>query len=189
MKRFATAALTLFVLAACNAPGPAAPETTEPVAQHWICGREYVNFAWGYQRRGVVLDGDGHVWSYQIKGTPQSLPNPWQPKDLNKLTAADLSVRYNGAVDTGQRTTADDVAQHMPLIREASATPPTEGRHVGADMGATVLYCLARNVPGGSYRQVLLDQKGDVETSNPSSAAKELAVWLTHVLGPTSPAG
>ena len=147
MKRFATAALTLFVLAACNAPGPAAPETTEPVAQHWICGREYVNFAWGYQRRGVVLDGDGHVWSYQIKGTPQSLPNPWQPKDLNKLTAADLSVRYNGAVDTGQRTTGGTTGRRPGGSTDAAGTTMRWDRASHWRMCARIVRCRRLNSP------------------------------------------
>jgi hypothetical protein len=186
MKRLALLSLTLVILAGCNSPMPSAGPA-EPTTQRWICGREYVNYAWGYQRRGTVLDSDGHVWRYEFKGTPPSLPNPWQPKDPNNLTVADLSARYNGAVDIGQRASADDIAQRMPLIREAAQTLPTEGRHVGADMGATVTYCLARNVPGGSYRQVLLDQKGDFESTNPSSAAKELAAWLGRVLGSATP--
>ncbi|MBI1211245.1 MAG: hypothetical protein GC190_07270 [Alphaproteobacteria bacterium] len=185
--RIATILFALISLTACNSPTPATDEPPEPTSQPWICGREYVNFAWGYQRRGAVLDGDGHVWRYEFKGTPASLPNAWQPKDPNALTETELGARYNGAVDIGQRSSADDVAAHMPLIREAAGTPPTEGHQVGADMGATVLYCLARNVPGGTYRQVLIDQKGDIETTNPSAAAKQLATWLNRVLGTDYP--
>ena len=183
MKRLALASLSLSVLAGCTTASTDASDqpSAEPTPQHWICGREYENFAWGYQRRGVVLDGYGNVWRYDFKGTPASLPNPWHAKDLNALTEAELKVRYNGAADTGKHVADDDIARHMALIREAARTPPTEGRHVGADMGATVVYCLARNVPGATYRQVLIDQKGDVESTNPSSAAKELAAWLNGV--------
>jgi hypothetical protein len=123
----------------------------------------------------------GNIWRYDFKGTPTSLPNPWHAKDLNSQTEDELKVRYNGASDTGKHISTDDIAQHMALIREAARTPPTEGRHVGADMGETIVYCLARNVPGATYRQVLIDQKGDIESTNPSSAAKELASWLDGV--------
>jgi len=181
MKRLAVVLSSLATLAACTLPPPAEPPSREQTPQRWICGREYENHAWGYQRRGVVIDGTGAIWRYDFKGSPNALVNPWQPKNLSGLTDKELDVRYNGASDTGKRINPDDIAQRMALIREAASTPPTEPRQHGADMGETVLYCLARNVPGATYRQVLIDQKGDYESTNPSSAAKELAVWLIGV--------
>ena len=180
MKRLALTLPALASLCACTTGAADGPIASGP-SQRWICGSEYENFAWGYQRRGVVLDGEGHVWSYDFKGTPTSLPNPWRPKDLNVLTEEELRVRYNGAVDTGQRVDPDDIARHIALIIDASKTLPGEGRHAGADMGETTVYCLARNVPYATYRQVLLDQKGDIETANPSSSARALSSWLAGV--------
>jgi len=183
MKCLAIAALIALPLCACNSSGSGAagqPSAPGP-QQRWVCGREFENFAWGYQRRGVVLDGEGHVWSYAFKGTPASLPNAWHAKDFNALSEDELRARYDGAVDTGQRVDPDDIARHVALIIDASKAQPTEGRQVGADMGATVVYCLARNVPYATYRQVLIDQKGDFDRSNPSSAAKALETWLAGI--------
>jgi hypothetical protein len=45
-----------------------------------------------------------------------------------------------------------------------------------------MLYCFERNAARATYRQVLIDQKGDFESTNPSSAAKALAAWLDGVL-------
>src|SRR5262245_29014772 len=56
------------------------PEPTPVTTQQtWLCGREYVNHAWGYQRRGVVVDMAGNVWRYDFRGSPTALVNPWQP--------------------------------------------------------------------------------------------------------------
>ncbi len=188
MKRIFAAAIATFALSACNSMNAASGDsgaTSEPTKQSWICGREYENFAWGYQRHGVVIDGDGHVLKYDFKGTPASLPNPWHAKDVNNMSEAELRQRYNGAVDTGKRASIDDIAQHMAPIRDAAQTPPTEGRNAGADMGETTVYCFVRNMPGGTYRQILLDQKGDFERTNPSSAAKALVAWLTGIFSGT----
>src|SRR5258706_4644706 len=106
MKRFVIAPLSTLLLAGCNTASSGAADPTaaaEPTTQSWICGQEYENYAWGYQRHGVVLDGEGRVWRYDIKGTPASLPNPWHAKDLDNMSEDDLKVRYNGAVDTGRR--------------------------------------------------------------------------------------
>lgn len=181
MKRLVTALLSLATLAACTMPATSEPPSREPAPQRWICGREYENHAWGYQRRGLVLDGTGTVWRYDFKSSPAALVNPWQAKNLDALSESELEVRYNGAADTGKRIDPDDIARHMALIRDAAGARPTEPRPRGADMGSTVLYCLTRNVPGATYRQVLIDQKGDFESTNPSSAAKELAAWLNGV--------
>ena len=188
MKRIFAVALTAIALSACNSVNAASGDPgamPEPAKQSWICGREYENFAWGYQRHGVVIDGDGHVLKYDFKGTPAGLPNPWHAKDMNNMSEAELRQRYNGAVDTGKRVSADEIAQHVALMRDAAQTPPTEGRNAGADMGETTVYCLVRDVPSGTYRQVLLDQKGDFERTNPSSAAKALATWLAGIFSGT----
>jgi hypothetical protein len=184
MKRFVIAPLSALALCGCNTANPGGPAQTaapEATPQSWICGQEYENYAWGYQRHGVALDGEGRVWRYDVKGTPASLPNPWHAKDPNNLSEDDLKARYNGAVDTGRRVSADDIAEHMPLIREAGTIAPTQGRNAGADMGETTLYCLARHVPHANYRQVLIDQKGDIERTNPSPAAKALGAWLDGI--------
>jgi hypothetical protein len=49
--------------------------------------------------------------------------------------------------------------------------PPARRRH-----GVNGALLLAR-----TYRQVLANQKGDFESTNPSFAAKELAAWLLGV--------
>ena len=189
MKRLAVASVCIFVPCGCTTASSGATDQApapEPTTLPWVCGQEYENYAWGYQRRGVVLAGDGSIWRYDVKGSPATPPNSWHPKDMNALTEAELRVRYNGAIDTGKRVPIDDIAQHLPLVREAATTPPTEGRNAAADMGEKTLYCLVRNVPYGTYRQVLIDQKGDFDRTNPSSAAKALAAWLDGVFKATS---
>ena len=186
-RAVAFVSFSALLLCACNAANsgsaePGGDASHGATSQSWICGREYENFAWGYQRRGVVLDGDGRVWRYEFKGTPASLPNPWHAKDLGALTEEELRQRYNGAVDTGKRVSADDIAQHMVLIHDAARASPTTPRNAGADMGTYMLYCFERNAAGATYRQVLIDQKGDFESTNPSSAAKALAAWLDGIL-------
>src|SRR5215468_5400433 len=114
MKRLTP--LVLLILGGCTNTGAANEPSAGAPSQRWICGREYVNFAWGYQRHGVVLDGEGHVWAYEFKGSPTSLPNPWQPRDLDALTEDELRVRYNGAVDTGKHADPSDIARHLATI-------------------------------------------------------------------------
>jgi hypothetical protein len=186
MSRYALAAVSLVTLTACEAGSSSkpTPDTTAPnIQQTWLCGREYVNHAWGYQRRGVVLDAKGNVWKYDFKGSPTALVNPWGPKDMSNMSEEELKLRYNGAMTTGTKVSAEEIAQHFPLIAEASNATPTQPKSVGADMGQNTLYCYTYDAAKRSYAQVMLDNKGDWESTNPSPAAKLLAAWLDARLG------
>jgi hypothetical protein len=183
------AAVSIVTLTACDADAtkpstpPADPVTTPATQQTWLCGREYHNQAWGYQRRGVVLDTLGHVWRYNIKSMPNALVNPWQPKDLTSMSEEELKLRYNGATTTDQVVLAAEIAANLPLIAEAAAAKPTEPKGVGADMGSNTLYCYTYDAGKRTYAQIMLDQKGDWESTNPSTAAKTLGAWLDKALG------
>jgi hypothetical protein len=189
MTRFAWLAVPFVTLTACeegvkrpDVP-PADAATVAAAGQNWLCGFEYVNHAWGYQRRGAVLDTKGHIWTYDFRSSPTALVNPWGPKDLANMSEEELKLRYNGAADTGQKVTAEEIERHLPLIAEAAKGGATEPKNVGADMGAFTRYCFTYDAASGRYSQVMLDQKGDWETTNPSEAAKTLNAWLTPIVG------
>ena len=181
------AAVSLVTLTACEAgstkpstpPDPTAPN----IQQTWLCGREYVNQAWGYQRRGVALDAKGNVWKYDFKGSPTALVNPWGPKDMANMSEEELKLRYNGAMVSDVKVPPEEIAKHFALIEEASQATPTQPKSVGADMGQNTLYCYTYDAAKRTYGQVMLDNKGDWESTNPSPAAKTLAAWLDSRLG------
>jgi hypothetical protein len=185
MSRHITlAALSLTALSACDAE--IAKPTTPPVdsaasGQTWLCGREYANQAWGYQRRGVVLDTAGNIWKYDIN--PAANARPWSPTDMSRLSEAELKMRYESAMTTGAKVPAGEIAKHFPLIEEASQATPPQPSPGGADMGQNTLYCYTYDAIKRSYAQVMLDNRGDWNSTNPSPAAKTLTVWLDARLG------
>lgn len=185
MSRYALAAVSLVTLTACEAAStkPSTPPDPANIRQTWLCGREYVNHAWGYQRRGVVLDAKGNIWKYDFKGSPTALVNPWGPKDMSNMSEEELKLRYNGAMVSGTKVSAEEIVQHFPLIEEASNAKPTEPKSVGADMGQNTLYCYTYDATKRTYAQVMLDNKGDWESTNPSTASKLLTAWLDARLG------
>jgi len=186
MSRIALlAAVSLVTLTACevDATKPSTPPDPAATGQTWLCGREYANQAWGYQRRGVVLDTAGNVWRYDFKSSPAALVNPWGPKDVSVMSEEELKLRYNGAMTTGTKVPVEEIARHMPLIADAADATPPQPKSVGADMGQYLLYCYTYDAARRSYAQVMLDNKGDWESTNPSPAAKTLAVWLDNRLG------
>lgn len=177
------AAVSLVTLAACEADATKPPVPTAPSAQQtWMCGREFSNHAWGYQRHGVVLDMMGNIWRYDFKRA--SGATPWNPNDMAHLTEADLKMRYDGAVVVpGRQVPAPEIEKVFPLVGDAARVKPTEPAPHGADMGQTVTYCYTYDAGTHSYAQVLLDNRGDVDSTNPSQAAVNLRSWLNGWFG------
>lgn len=185
-RRAIIAALSFASLTACEAGSGKPPDAPPPAAtpstqQTWLCGREYANMAWGYQRRGVVLDTTGDIWKYDIN--PAANATPWSPKDMSRLSEADLKMRYETAMTTGAKIPVEEIARNFALIEEASNATPTRPSPVGADMGQNTLYCYTYDAATRTYGQVMLDNKGDWDSTNPSEAAKKLRTWLDGALG------
>ena len=182
LSRPLLAAVSLVSLSACemeatkpSVPTPPAPPPAS-AQQTWMCGREYANHAWGYQRHGVVLDMSGNIWTYEVKGAGA---RPWNATDMTRLSEADLKMRYEGAmVQAGKKVPAVEIEKVFPLIDDASRGKITEPSPHGADMGQTVLYCLKYDARSRTYAEVMLDNKGDVDSTNTSQAARNLRSWL-----------
>ncbi|MEQ1754206.1 MAG: hypothetical protein ABL973_08725 [Micropepsaceae bacterium] len=153
-------------------------------AQKWLCGREYVNHAWGYQRHGTVIDASGTVLRYDIRSAVNNLVNPWSPKDALHMSEDELKLRYNGATATERKVPAADIAKNYPLIAEAARAKPTDPKMTAADMGQHLTYCLAYDEVTHSYSEVMIDNRGDWTSTNPSPAARTLSAWLDQALGP-----
>jgi hypothetical protein len=169
-------------LAGCEAVPASAPPAS-PLAQTWVCGREYVNHAWGYVRYGTVIDRDGNVWRYNNRTAANTADNRWSPKDHLHLSESDLRARYNGATKASIQVSPGEIARHVPLIDEAANGKLSEPRMTAADMGEFVSYCYQYDATQQSYRPVILEQHGDVTMANASRAAQDLASWIDKALG------
>jgi len=169
-------------LAGCEAVPASTPPPT-PIAQTWVCGREYVNHAWGYVRYGTVIDRDGNVWRYNNRVVPNSGAKIWNPKDQARLTEDDLAARYQGAAKADIHVSTGDIVLRLPQISEASGGKLTEPRITAADMGEFVSYCYDHDPAQHSYRQVILEEHGDLTMTNTSPAARDLANWIDRTLG------
>ncbi|MBP6012486.1 MAG: hypothetical protein KBA31_09690 [Alphaproteobacteria bacterium] len=180
------ATVSLVTLTACEGVDATTPSKPTPsqTQQTWLCGREYVNHAWGYQRYGAVLDTAGNIWRYKIERVPAGQARPWDPRDMTTLTDADLKMRYEGAmVVSGKKVPLPEVEKNFPLIADAAEAKPTQPSPRGADMGQTLTYCYTYDANARTYSQVMLDNKGDWDSTNPSQAGKNLTSWVNGWLG------
>lgn len=138
----------------------------------WICGREYVNHAWGFHQNGKVIDSQGRILSYDT-----SSRGPVQ-HESETYTAEELASRYDGATPDNRSVPIAEIEHFMPLIAEAAREKMSEPKSVGADMGSRTLYCFVQDMESGAYREVPLVIMGDWTSVREGDSAKQLADWL-----------
>ncbi len=145
----------------------------------WLCGQETTD-AVAKTRIGNVIDRQGRVWQYGLGGKASAgPPYRWQVKDAPVATADELSQRYATATPTGRSVAGADIASHLPLIEEAAKTEAIVSDHRDAmTRGTAMLYCLIQDKAPGSYREIVLEQRGTLVRTNPSAAARQLIAWF-----------
>jgi hypothetical protein len=154
-------------------------ETDEVATGPWLCGEETTDII-AKTRAGHVIDREGHVWTYRHGRAAAKLAFAWRADEKSSVVTAEaLAKRYAGATRAGRDLEADDVVQHLPLIAEAAKTEAAASDQVDTMTNGIVrLYCLLEEKKAGTYREIILDQRGALVRVNASPAARELVAWF-----------
>jgi len=136
---------------------------------------EYINYAWGYQHSGWLMDSSGTVRYFHV-------PEKWMVPDTD--AAIDISgiEHYMGKADSVITVVDRSIlAEKVKLIKAAARGTFSEPENVMADAGTWSYYALQYHPDQAVYERILLKQEGDWETDNLSSTAAELADWMQSV--------
>ncbi len=170
---------TYIVLAAIILTGKGCEEmlhTNEQLPdQEYFFLFEYINFAWGYQHNGWLMDSTGTVRYFEV-------PEKWM------VPSTDAAIEIPGIENYVSR--ADSVITKVDrsvLIRKAQLIDTaakgefTEPENVMADAGSWSYYALQYDPDRETYKRILLKQDGDWEIENLSEAAMELYDWMREI--------
>jgi hypothetical protein len=153
-----------------------------PARQSIFCERSHTNHAWGYQHRGIYVDGAGGVFRFEHGRGDRTLQTP-----ADSVTEAALLARFApGRVSAGTVAPAELSARHREVLQARDGALTERSRRM-ADAGVTVRRCWLPD-EGGRYREVFLRQTGDWERENRSPAAARLAGWLDSLALTARPA-
>jgi hypothetical protein len=155
--------------AACAEP------LTPPAPGSVLFEVEYVNFAWGPSWNGFIVDAEGRVYSYDLGGTNL------RPAEGDVFTAAELEAKYAHQRRLVTTVAAAEAASRYARVADALAGPLTPPKGGCADAGTIRYSALLYDASAGTYRRLLLHQRGDVAQANTSPAARELYRWLEQL--------
>ena len=161
----------VLALSAASCTEPLAPP--EPGAV--LFEVESINFAWARSWHGFTVDAEGRVHAYDLSDTNL------MPSDAEAIPAAELEAKYAHHRRLVTTVSAAEARARYARVGDALAGGITEPKAVCADAGGTRYSALIYDAGTGTYRRLLLHERGDVARTNTSAAARALYRWLADV--------
>jgi hypothetical protein len=143
--------------------------------QHIYFQYEYINYAWGYQHYGWLIDSTGKVFCYHN-------PENWNfPDSLGFINTSDMDSNISETDSICYKIDIRKLNDKTELIFNASKGKISEPVHEMYDAGGSVYSAFLYNKNTGKYKKILLKQEGDFRIENSSTEADELYTWLKSV--------
>jgi len=136
---------------------------------------DYVNYAWGYQHNGFVIDNEGNILTYNN-------PQDWNFPD-NELTLFESQVEENisKCVPTGRKITSDELKKYSNYIKNIASSKVTALKNAGADAGSHEYICYQFSESTRKYKGHIIKMEGDFTCENLNYYSKKVVVWMKNI--------
>lgn len=136
---------------------------------------EYVNYAWGYQHNGFIIDSEGNILTYN---NPQNWNYP--DNDLN-LTEKQVNENISLCKISGKRISPEELTKFSGYIKNISLSKITAIKNVSADAGSYEYICFRFSESTGTYNGYLIKKEGDFTCENLNFFSKKVASWMRNI--------
>jgi len=140
--------------------------------------KHYVNWAWGYQNKGFLVDSLGFVNAFDLS------------KDSIKWNEPDKDG-YIGIVEMNENLSycdsvicqidADTLAHYTDKILAASKGKISEPVNQMADAGSITYSAFIFDEKTNQYKKILIKTWGDWSVDNSAPEAKEIYQWMMRI--------
>jgi hypothetical protein len=136
---------------------------------------EYVNYAWGYQHNGFIIDNQGRVLTYLN-------PENWNFREKEKnLTAAQIADNIGKCKDSGIRIERVELLKYSSYIKNIASSQVTALKNVAADAGTAEYTCFQFSESSKDYKSYLIKMEGDFTCENLNFYSKKITLWLKEI--------
>ncbi len=158
----------LFIaLEGCNEPLPGDTATQEVFFE-----MSYTNFAWLKQHQGFLIDKDGRIGTYD---------SPEKADSREQISIQHMKTIQQSLHWLPQPVGKEELRRYASKIKEIKQYELSPGIGMGNDQGSYRYYAFLYDEKLEVYTQVLLAEAGDVQRSNPDSAAIAITAWLKQL--------
>ncbi len=136
---------------------------------------EYLNYAWGYQHKGFIIDYDGNVLIYNN-------PENWNfPDDDFNLDENQVAGNIASCIQTGKKIPKDELQKYINYIGNLASSKVTALRNVAADAGSTDFFCYQFSESTGKYKGYIIKKDGDFTCENLNFYTKKVVAWMRNI--------
>jgi hypothetical protein len=137
--------------------------------------QEYINYAWGYQHNGFIIDINGNVLTF-------NKPDKWNfPDKDGKLTDQQINENITSCTLTGIKISQTELHKYINYIDNISSSKITAQKNVGADMGSLIYYCYQFSENSSTYKATKIKMEGDYECENLNFYSKKVVGWMNDI--------
>lgn len=138
-----------------------------------LFARYHINFAWSFTFKGITVDANGDVFSFDY-GKVKLLPTA----AIKPMNAEFLAEKYGIGKKHIGVVAADELKKMVALIPEAAAGSMSEEVSAARDKGSDTWIAYTPDGETGNFKELKLKLEGDFDQHNMSSAANTLVNWL-----------
>lgn len=136
---------------------------------------DYINYAWGYQHAGFIIDNEGNVLVYNN-------PEEWNFPDKEfVLTEEQVAKNLEKCIHSGKVISRADLQKYSGLIPNLASSKVSAPRSVGADAGTISFICYQFNEDTGTYKGYLIKMEGDYSCENLNFYSKRVTSWMRDI--------
>jgi hypothetical protein len=136
---------------------------------------EYINYAWGYQHNGFIIDNQGNVLTYNN-------PENWNFADKDQ-TLTEEQVIHNISLcnHTGKIISETELKKYSGFIKNISSSQVTAMKNVAADAGSGEFVCYLFSESTRSYKRYIIKMEGDFTCENLNFYSKRVVTWMKEI--------
>ncbi|MCU0409100.1 MAG: hypothetical protein MUD02_09155 [Bacteroidales bacterium] len=149
--------------------------TTINESQAILFQYDYINYAWGYQHKGFLIDNTGNIYTYDN-------PGDWKfPGNNRELSESDLASNLSGCTLSELKISQLELQKYSSYIKNISQSEVSAAKNTGADGGTAEYLCYRYSETSGIYKGILVKMEGDFTAENLNLHAKKVTQWLKDV--------
>ena len=141
-----------------------------------LFARYYVNWAEGFDFKGITVDSAGqvHQFDYGFNGRMPEL-------DRNALLAEQLRALYEPGKKLITTVAPDKLQQIIALVPAAAVASNSERVHEACDMGSYVSVAYIQDAQTKLFKEIGLKTNGDWSYHNLAPEAAEIVNWINSI--------
>jgi predicted secreted protein len=136
---------------------------------------EYLNYAWGFQQNGFLIDNEGNVLTYNN-------PENWNFADNDfMITESQVTENINKCLVTRKKISKEELQKYSNHIRNIASSKITALKNVAADEGSFKFICYQFSESTGIYKGTIIKMEGDFTCENLNFYSKKVVAWLKDI--------